>query len=108
MPLATLTSCPWKVLVLDKVNVGQWLSYQDRNQATMVFCSKAPLSCPCWKPPFVQRQATDGTTHHSWGGIKLMLCQDRVQGVWAGEIAYRYVGTGGPDANECRGGRPKR
>src|SRR6266516_6151739 len=67
------------------------LSYQDRNQATMVFCSKAPLSCPCWKPPFVQRQTTDGTTHHSWDGIKLMLCQDRVQGVWAGGIAYRYV-----------------
>ena len=75
--------------------LGQWLSYQDHNQATMVFCTKAPLSSPCWNRlsckgrPLMEQHIIVGME------FKLMLCQTESKVFWAGRIAYRYVERAG-------------
>src|ERR1700722_18476243 len=67
------------------------LSYQDRNQATMVFCAKAPLGCPCWNRlsckgrPLMEQHIIVGME------CKSRLCQTGSKVFWAGGIAYRYV-----------------
>jgi hypothetical protein len=81
--------------------------YQGRNQATMVFYTKAPLSWSCWNRllckgrPLMEQHIIVGME------FKLMLCQTESKVFWAGNC-LSIRGTGGPGANECRGGRPKR
>jgi hypothetical protein len=110
MPVTRTNVMPWKMSAPDKSILASGFSVPGSQSSHNGILHEGSFELVMLEPPFVQRQATDGTTHHSLGW-SLNWCFVRQDPRCFGQerIAYRYVdraawapmnaGEAGPSVN---------